>query len=810
MRNTPTADKTSLNVIIITVLVATVIFVLDLITPLGIAAGVPYVLLVLMGIWFSEHWHIYLLAGFGSALTVIGYMASPEGGTQWVVLTNRGLALFAIWVTAFIIAISLKRASRKLEKSEQRFSDIARSTSDWFWEMDSDLRFSYFSKRLFDVTGIRTEDMVGTRRTNHAESTELDAEAQKWNNHVAAMEAHRPFRDFEYGLKAADGGIRYVRVSGTPLFGRDGTFQGYRGTGSDISEQKKTRDALRVQSAHIQGVVDNVVNGIVTIDEHGIIESFNPAAEKIFGYSANEVIGENVNMLMPEPNKARHDGYLQHYLHTGEASIIGIGAREVTALHKDGKPFPIELAISEMCIGVNRLFIGVVIDITERRLADEKLSYQASHDALTSLINRSEFECRAERLLSNVEHGKNEHALCFMDLDQFKLINDSCGHIAGDELLRQISQLLGTVVRHRDTLARLGGDEFGVLMEYCSLEQAQRVANALLQAVQDFQFSWDGQSFRVGVSIGLVAINETTPSLTELMKQADAACYMAKDLGRNRIHTYHPEDTEIAQRHGEMQWVNRIKQALEQNRFCLYAQAIAPLNGSHDQHYELLLRMKDEEGKIIPPGAFLPAAERYNLIEQLDAWVVNNAITLLSSHPEFLDQVHFISINLSGPSLTNGKFLDSIISQIKTARIEPVKICFEVTETFAILNLSAAITFITVLKEFGCRFALDDFGSGLSSFGYLKKLPVDYLKIDGMFVKDMCDDPIDHAMVKLINEIGQLMGMQTIAEFVETEEIRSLLEKIGVNYAQGYGIEKPRPLLELFDSCKSDSKLAPD
>lgn len=799
VRNAPTTDKTSLSVIVITVVVATVILALDLIAPLGIAAGVPYVLLVLMGIWFSKPWHIYLLATLGSAFTVIGYLASPEGGIGWVVLVNRGLALFAIWVTAFIVDISLKRASRALEKSEQRFSDIARSTSDWFWEMDSDLRFSYFSERLFDVTGIRTEDMIGTRRTSHAESAELDAEAQKWNNHVADLQAHKSFRDFEYGLKAADGSIRYVRISGMPLFGADSTFQGYRGTGTDISEQKKARDVLKAQSARIQGIVENVVNGIVTIDEQGIIESFNPASEKLFGYSANEVIGENVNMLMTEPDKSRHDGYLQHYLQTGDARIIGIGPREVTALHKDGKPFPVELSISEMHIGAERLFIGVVIDITERRQADEKLSYQASHDALTSLINRIEFEHRVEQLLFNIQQDQGEHALLFMDLDQFKVINDTCGHIAGDELLRQISRLLGTVVRRHDTLARLGGDEFGVLLEHCSLDQAQRLASALLEAVQDFQFSWEGQSFRVGASIGLVAINQTSTSLTELLKQADAACYMAKDLGRNRIHTYHPEDIELVQRQGEMQWVNRIKQALEHNRFCLYAQAIMPLDGSHNQHYELLLRMEDEEGNIIPPGAFLPAAERYNLIEQLDAWVIKNAITMLASNPEFLKRVHFISINLSGPSLTNGVLLGSIISQLKAARIEAAKICFEVTETVAISNLSAAITFITILKEFGCRFALDDFGSGLSSFGYLKKLPVDYLKIDGMFVKDMCDDPIDRAMVRSINDIGQVMGMQTIAEFVETEEIRDLLGKIGVNYVQGYGIEKPRPLAELFD-----------
>ena len=292
------------------------------------------------------------------------------------------------------------------------------------------------------------------------------------------------------------------------------------------------------------------------------------------------------------------------------------------------------------------------------------------------------------------------------------------------------------------------------------------------------------------------------------MKQADAACYMAKDLGRNRTHIYHLEDTEIAERHGEMQWVNRISQALDENRFCLYAQAIVPLDDSNEKHYELLLRMLDKEGKIISPGAFLPAAERYGLVEKLDAWVIENAIAFLSANPEFLKGVHFISINLSGPSLTNGPFLNSIITQLKESGIDAGKICFEITETVAISNLTAAITFITVLKQVGCSFALDDFGSGLSSFGYLKKLPVDYLKIDGMFVKGIVDDPIDRAMVKSIHDVAQVMGMQTIGEFVENDEINRVLKDIGVNYGQGYGIEKPRPLDELTALAKDTESQA--
>jgi len=305
--------------------------------------------------------------------------------------------------------------------------------------------------------------------------------------------------------------------------------------------------------------------------------------------------------------------------------------------------------------------------------------------------------------------------------------------------------------------------------------------------------------------MGLVPLTASTANLTELLKNADVACYMAKDKGRNRIHVYHGEDSEIAQRHGEMQWVTRINQALEENRFCLYVQPLVSLGKQKEgpTHYELLVRMEDEEGKHILPGAFLPAAERYNLITRLDRWVIGNALTLLKAHPEFLKHLSFCSINLSGQSLAEQHMLDFIVDQLQTHEIKPEQVCFEITETAAIANLSVAISFISTLRGLGCKFALDDFGSGLSSFGYLKNLKVDYLKIDGMFVKDMVDDTIDYAMVKSINEIGQVMGIQTIAEFVENDEIKGMLRVIGVDYAQGYGVSMPVPFLELLDKSNN-------
>jgi diguanylate cyclase (GGDEF)-like protein len=439
-----------------------------------------------------------------------------------------------------------------------------------------------------------------------------------------------------------------------------------------------------------------------------------------------------------------------------------------------------------------------------RKQSEEQLTFHANHDALTALANRREFERRATGLLESVKRDKQQHALCFMDLDQFKVVNDSCGHAAGDEMLKQISSALLTVIRKRDTLARMGGDEFSVLMEHCSLEQAQRLVDDLYKVIQEYVFIWEGLSFRVGVSIGLVAITELTPNLAELLKEADAACYMAKDSGRNQIYVYHPEDSETAQRHGDMQWVLKLNQALEENRFCLYAQTIIPLDNSNDRHYELLIRMIDENQKIILPGAFLPAAERYHIMTQLDLWVIGRVFTLLANNPVFVQGVSFISINLSGQSIADPSVLKLIKRQLEVTGIEANKICFEITETAAISNIAMATQLISTLKQLGCRFALDDFGSGLSSFGYLKNLPVDYLKIDGMFVKDIVDDAIDHAMVKSINEIGQIMGMKTIAEFVECDEIKELLRDIGVNYAQGFGISKPIPFEELLQTYQTN------
>ena len=509
---------------------------------------------------------------------------------------------------------------------------------------------------------------------------------------------------------------------------------------------------------------------------------------------------DDKQQLIDEHHRRLHNAPWPSFLE--ELLCLAAGQRRVTTesedLRLDGARFHLRTTM-ELAKAYEqdwRRVLAAVEDITEARALSQQLRFQAAHDALTGLVNRHEFENRLERALKSAESGRGEHALCYLDLDQFKIINDTCGHVAGDELLRRLGRVLAQQVRRQDTLARLGGDEFGVLLENCSMHVAERVANVLRRTIEDFRFAWESQVFGIGVSIGVVPIQGAGETVSSILSAADAACYAAKDRGRNRIHIYHEGDVEVARRHGEMRWVTRIQTALEENRFELARQPIVPLftRSEPDTHYELLLRMRDEEGSIVAPEAFLPAAERYNLSVRLDRWVIREAFRLLTQDPAHLQKLFLCSINLSGVSLADEDFLIFVTTELASTGIPPAKVCFEITETAAIANLSGAMRFIEVLRRIGCRFALDDFGSGLSSFAYLKSLPVDFLKIDGVFVKDIVHDPIDRELVRSINEIGHVMGKQTIAEFVESEEILAALGELGVDYAQGFELGKPKLL----------------
>jgi diguanylate cyclase (GGDEF)-like protein/PAS domain S-box-containing protein len=536
--------------------------------------------------------------------------------------------------------------------------------------------------------------------------------------------------------------------------------------------------------------------GMVLTDLDGRFKQANKAIGKLLGYSAAELLDLNY-VDITHPEEVENIILNQQKINSGEVDSCRMANR---FLHKSGHYLWTDTNITLVRKTDKNPAYNIVhiVDISKEKKYSEELSYLASHDNLTKLINRREFESRISRILESADLGVSEHIVGFVDLDRFKVVNDTCGHAAGDEMLRQISEIMRRKIRTRDTIARLGGDEFGLLMEHCSITNALRATNSLLNALQQFQFSWEQRRFNIGASIGLVTISEGD-NVTGILKAADAACYKAKELGRNRVHIYETDDVDLIKHQNEIEWISQIHRALDEDRFCLYAQIISPLNDSNIRHYEVLVRLKNEAGEIILPGDFLPTAEHYNLITSIDRRVIEMAFALLAENPVFNRQIEFISINLSGQSIADSEFLEFLITQFSISQIDGNKICFEITETAAISNLSMAIKFMETLKELGCHFALDDFGSGLSSFAYLKNLPVDYLKIDGIFVKDLVDNAIDYAMVKSINEIGQVMGMQTIAEYVENDEIKNKLRLLGVNYVQGFGIGKPQPLNDLLN-----------
>ena len=565
------------------------------------------------------------------------------------------------------------------------------------------------------------------------------------------------------------------------------------------AERDQAEAALHAEKERALVTLQSIGDAVITTDIEGRIEFLNPVAEALTGWSNSEARGiplpqvfNIISELTRLPVENPVEKALRHNI------IVGL-ANHTLLIRRDGKEFNIEDSAAPIRARDGHI-LGVVLvfhDVSDKHKLTHQLSYQARHDALTGLLNRSEFERQLEELLGSATNLHKQHALLYLDLDQFKVVNDTCGHGAGDELLRQLTAQIQSKIREADTFARLGGDEFGVLLENCPLDQALRVANSLLDEVRSFRFVWLDKTFTIGVSIGLVAINETSGNSANVLAAADTACYAAKDNGRNRVQVYSPEDSEMAKRHGEMHWVAHIAKAFEEDRFQLHYQPIVPTQGTSpdkEQHFEILLRMLDGDGTLVPPGFFIPAAERYNMMAEIDRWVLRNAINWLIANAE---RPVICAINLSGQSVNDDRFLSFLMDQIKGTEVPPHKICFEITETAAISNLSKASSFIKTIKSLGCSFSLDDFGSGMSSFSYLKNLPIDYLKIDGGFVRDMLNDPIDCAMVESINNIGHVLGIKTIAEFVEDQAILEKLRAIGVDYAQGYGIAKPRPLEEM-------------
>lgn len=571
---------------------------------------------------------------------------------------------------------------------------------------------------------------------------------------------------------------------------------GFVTTYSDITDHKQAEHALRQSEQRFKALYHDNPSMFFTLDSAGQILSVNRYGANQLGYSVDDLVGKTIMDLSPAAESAQVKLHLDSCL----ADTEKVNRWEVVKYRQDGSSMWVR-EVARVVVddeGQTRI-MTVCEDITRARKLSDQLSHQASHDRLTGLFNRWAFEQRIEHALEENELRQLEASVFFIDLDRFKIINDTCGHVAGDEFLRQVGGILLGCVRKSDTVARIGGDEFGVLLENCPPQKARRVADSILKKVEAFRFAWEDNLFSSGASIGIVSVSGKGQSISSVLAAADAACYVAKDAGRNRLHVFHEKDSMVAARKGEVQWLTRTQEALSEDRFCLYYQTIEPApDAPQELHYEVLLRMSGSKGEVIPPGAFLPAAERYNLMPSLDRWVIKSTLAQLGSHPQHLAALSVCSINLSGQSLTDEGFDEFIIECLKQNSIPAEKICFEITETAVIRNLAAALQIIKKLKEIGCLFALDDFGSGLSSFAYLKTLPVDYLKIDGIFIKDIMNSPIDRAMVRSINEIGHVMGKKTVAEFVENQEIQDFLLSIGVDYCQGYHLSQPRPFEELL------------
>jgi len=578
--------------------------------------------------------------------------------------------------------------------------------------------------------------------------------------------------------------------------------------------QRAFQSALDSEREKAQTTLAAIGDAVITIDENAHIAYLNPAAERMIGWDSEMAVGLPLKSLlrMLDETSEEEDLALVGQVLRGE---VEAGSEISKLLQRlDGSGVVVTLVGTPIRVGGRIVGAALVLhDMTRERQYMESLSWQATHDSLTGLSNRREFEYRLEQALERSAQRNDRHSLMYLDLDQFKLVNDTCGHAAGDELLRQACSVLESCLREGDTLARLGGDEFGVLLENCPPEVAEQIAENLRQGVENLHFVWDRRPFNITVRIGVVHVTAMLVSVEEALRCADMACYLAKEKGRNRAQVFSPDDSELSMRFGEMAWVQRIRQALDEDRFRLFAQRIRAVDPQAEEglHVELLLRVLDENGRLVPPNDFIPAAERYGLMPLIDRWVANRAFEILAERREAgCEPIATCAINLSGATIGDASFIQMLRELQPAYGLAPENICFEVTETSAIANLVSATQFIHELKAMGYRFSLDDFCAGMSSFVYLKHLPVDYLKIDGSFIKDMLDDPIDRAMVQVINQIGHVMGKRTVAEFVESEEILEALREIGIDYAQGYAVGRPLPFNRHYSGQAEPALVEPD
>jgi diguanylate cyclase (GGDEF)-like protein/PAS domain S-box-containing protein len=708
-------------------------------------------------------------------------------------LVAAALVLFAL-VRGRLLMTQRGSFEAALHASEERFERAVSDSNDGIWDWNVAADEIYMSPRFQELLGYAAGELSVTPTSFlslfHPEDRERIMRLVGEPAHGSG-----PF-ELELRMLLQSGEARWFQARGRTVRDASGQLVRMGGSATDIEYRKQTEAQLFAEKERAEVTLASIADAVITVDRDGCIEYLNAVAERLTEWSLREAKGQplaSVFAVIEETTGRTVGERLDQALREGGTIHL---ESDIVLLRRGSAPIAVDASMAPIGDRAGRVEGAVLVfqDMSRERQYAARLSHLATHDALTGLPNRREFENRLRAALDRPQDSNYHHAVLYLDVDQFKVVNDTCGHAAGDELLRQVSNLLRPGLRAGDTIARLGGDEFGVLLEHCPPEPALRIAEGLRRSVSDFKFSWGARSFATSVSIGVVNMIDGPRTLADALSAADAACYLAKDKGRNRIQVYHPRDTDVAVRHGEMEWVDRLQRALAEDRFQLFAQPIHSLNieAPINNYVELLVRLRSERDELVPPMAFVPAAERYNLMPALDRWVLRHAFELLAANRMRRGwEPALCAINLSGASINDDSFLDYLLAEFLRSGVPHSMICFEITETTAVTSLSKAAEFIGSLRGLGCRFALDDFGAGVSSFNYLKHLPVDYVKIDGSFVRDMVHDPVDRAMVEAIHSIGHVMGKRTIAESVETVEIIDLLKMIGVDYAQGYGIARP-------------------
>ncbi|MDP1858091.1 MAG: PAS domain S-box protein [Gemmatimonadaceae bacterium] len=738
------------------------------------------------------------LAGEAATYECEARMRHKDGHWVWVQGRGRVLTWTADGRPELMFGTHLDVTARKsqeeaLQRSEQLLNRTGDVAGVGGWEVDLETGIVLWTDQTRRIHGVGPD-----YRPTLEEAIDFYAPEARPVIQAAVEKAMATGEgwDVELPFIQVSGARIWVRAVGTVEFHGSKPIR-LRGAFQDVTQLRKLSAELAEQHELLQVTMKSIGDAVITTDAAGRVTWLNPVAERMTGWLNTEATGRALTQVFHIVNEATRDEVAQSAATIPQQGrVVGL-ANQTLLISREGAEYGIEESSSPIRNERGEL-LGVVLvfhDVTEQRRMTGEMSYRATHDALTGLVNRSEFETRLRRTLQKAQDERSAHALMYIDLDQFKLVNDACGHSVGDQLLQQVGRLLTETVRERDTLARLGGDEFAVILEHCTMSQAQRVAQQICDRMDDFRFTHGGRRFRIGASVGLVPIDNRWGTTGAVLQAADTSCYAAKEAGRNRVHAWFDTDQAVRVRHGEMQWASRLEQALDENRFVLYAQHIEPLHGDkHGVHAEVLLRLIDSDGSLVLPGAFLPAAESFHLATRIDRWVLRHAIAQLIAVGD-VSPIDMLCINLSGQSIGDRAFHRQALETLTDAGPEICRrICLEITETTAVTNLSDAALFIEHARALGVRIALDDFGAGASSFSHLKSLVVDFLKIDGQYITDLVDDRLDDAAVRCFVDVARVVGVKTVAEFVDRPEILARVREIGIDYAQGFFLHRPEPL----------------